>query len=102
MIAQVSIIIEKNESSYVAYCPSIEGSKIQGDSLDTVINEIKEVVEMHLSKNEDEANNKVDKPIWEIAQELVADITEEELNQLPTDGAEQHDHYIYGIPKREG
>jgi hypothetical protein len=24
----------------------------------------------------------------------------EELAKLPTDGAEQHDHYIYGTPKR--
>lgn len=40
------------------------------------------------------------KPIWEIAQEITSDMTPEEIAQLPTDGAEQHDHYIYGIPKR--
>ncbi|MCY7391447.1 MAG: hypothetical protein LH647_08110 [Leptolyngbyaceae cyanobacterium CAN_BIN12] len=31
---------------------------------------------------------------------LIAGMTEKEIAQLPTDGAEQHDHYIYGIPKR--
>lgn len=32
--------------------------------------------------------------------EIFADITDEEWEKLPTDGAEQHDHYIYGTPKR--
>jgi hypothetical protein len=40
------------------------------------------------------------KHIWEIADELFDDIPEEELERLPTDGAAQHDHYIYGTPKR--
>jgi hypothetical protein len=41
------------------------------------------------------------KPIWEIAQELTQDMTIEEIAQLPKDGAEQQDHYIYGTPKRQ-
>ena len=40
------------------------------------------------------------KHIWEVAAELFGEIPEEELAQLPTDGATQHDHYIYGTPKR--
>ena len=40
------------------------------------------------------------KPIWERIAELVADVPPEELDKLPTDGASQHDHYIYGTPKR--
>ncbi len=38
--------------------------------------------------------------IWQVAQELMADVPPEILEQLPTDGAAQHDHYIYGMPKR--
>jgi uncharacterized protein (UPF0218 family) len=30
----------------------------------------------------------------------VAEIPEEDLARLPVDGAAQHDHYIYGTPKR--
>ena len=41
------------------------------------------------------------KPIWQIAQEIMADVPPEIIDQLPIDGAEQHDHYIYGTPKRE-
>lgn len=40
------------------------------------------------------------KPMWQIAQELMADFPPEAIAQLPRDGAEQHDHYIYGIPKK--
>ncbi|MDH3599705.1 MAG: hypothetical protein OEU26_08735 [Candidatus Tectomicrobia bacterium] len=43
---------------------------------------------------------KVRKPIWEIADELFGEIPDEELERLPTDGSVQHDHYIYGTPKR--
>ncbi len=40
------------------------------------------------------------KPIWEEILELTADVPDEERDKLPTDLAEQHDHYIYGTPKR--
>jgi Arc/MetJ-type ribon-helix-helix transcriptional regulator len=39
-------------------------------------------------------------PIWELFQETLKDIPEEELDHLPPDAAEQHDHYIYGTPKK--
>ena len=39
-------------------------------------------------------------PIWERIAALVADIPPEELDKVPTDGASQHDHYLYGTPKR--
>jgi hypothetical protein len=32
---------------------------------------------------------------------LMADVTEEEWDKIPTDGSIQHDHYIYGTPKRK-
>ena len=40
------------------------------------------------------------RPIREEILDLVKDIPPEELDKLPTDGASQHDHYIYGTPKR--
>ncbi len=40
------------------------------------------------------------KPIWEVADELRKSIPPEEWAKLPVDGASQHDHYIYGTPKR--
>jgi Arc/MetJ-type ribon-helix-helix transcriptional regulator len=40
------------------------------------------------------------KPIWEEIDEITAGVPDEEFLKLPVDGAEQHDHYIYGTPKR--
>ncbi len=40
------------------------------------------------------------KPIWEEIEELTTYIPDEEFLKLPVDGAEQLDHYIYGLPKR--
>ena len=39
-------------------------------------------------------------PIWEQIVILTADAPVEELLKPPIDGASQHDHYLYGTPKR--
>jgi hypothetical protein len=44
--------------------------------------------------------HEVPKPIWEQFIEAFQDVPDEELEPLPVDGAAQHDHYIYGLPKR--
>ena len=40
------------------------------------------------------------RPIWEIIEELSAQVPMEEWEKLPSDGAEQHDHYLYGTSKK--
>src|SRR5215831_7457038 len=37
-------------------------------------------------------------PLWAIAADLLKDVPQEVLNRLPTDGAAQHDHSLYGTP----
>lgn len=41
-----------------------------------------------------------EKPIWELIEEENRSIPPEVWNALPRDLAEQHDHYVYGSPKR--
>lgn len=41
------------------------------------------------------------KTIWEKIRERTARIPPEEWESMPTDGSMQHDHYLYGTPKRE-
>jgi hypothetical protein len=41
------------------------------------------------------------RPFWEIAEEISAQVPLEEWEKLPADGAEQHDHYLYGSPKKD-
>lgn len=45
-------------------------------------------------------NIREDQSIWEVINDLGQGIPEEELPHLPEDGAAEHDHYIYGTPKR--
>jgi Arc/MetJ-type ribon-helix-helix transcriptional regulator len=39
-------------------------------------------------------------PVWQRFQDATRSIPEEELVALPPDGASEHDHYLYGLPKR--
>jgi len=40
------------------------------------------------------------KPIWQVIEEENRSIPPEVWDALPADLSEQHDHYIYGTPKR--
>ncbi len=42
-----------------------------------------------------------ERPIWEVMLNNLGDVTPEEFAKLPRDGASEHDHYLYGTPKRE-
>ena len=41
-----------------------------------------------------------DRPIWEVIEEENRSIPPEVWAELPADLSEQHDHYIYGTPRR--
>ncbi len=45
---KVSIVIEKDDCGYYAYCPELEGCQTQGDALDEVIANINEAIELYL------------------------------------------------------
>ncbi|MDQ3686419.1 MAG: hypothetical protein M3430_12590 [Acidobacteriota bacterium] len=38
--------------------------------------------------------------LGELADELLKDVPREVIEQLPVDGAENHDHYLYGARKK--
>jgi predicted RNase H-like HicB family nuclease len=45
---QVSIVIEKDEHGYYAYCPELKGCQTQGDSLEEVKANIREAVDLYV------------------------------------------------------
>ncbi|MGK7931895.1 MAG: type II toxin-antitoxin system HicB family antitoxin [Microcystaceae cyanobacterium] len=49
MMTQMSVIIEKDEDGYYAYCPQLEGCQSQGDTLEEIQDNIKEAIELYLS-----------------------------------------------------
>lgn len=58
------------------------------------------MVEEMLSEKEATQDRFAVRPLWEIAEEISSQVPLEEWEKLPADGAEQHDHYLYGSPKR--
>jgi hypothetical protein len=41
------------------------------------------------------------KPIWEVAEELAAEVPDSEWRKLPADLAKNLHHYLHGAPKEE-
>jgi hypothetical protein len=41
------------------------------------------------------------RPIWELILDRAHKIPEEEMDRVPHDGSVNHDHYLYGAPKKE-
>ncbi len=42
-----TIIIEKDEDGYIAYCPQLQGCYTQGDSYEEVILSIEDAIKLH-------------------------------------------------------
>jgi hypothetical protein len=51
-------------------------------------------------KGEGQSEESAHKPIWAKIQEAFDRVPEEEMAELPTDGAANVDYYAYGLPKR--
>ncbi len=90
---------------------SINAAVLSGHfaSLDDAMTEAARLLLQKLNKGQagankpaasDEATVPAHKPIWEVFQEISAHVPDEVWDALPTDLSEQHDHYIYGTPKR--
>ena len=62
--------------------------------------EVLALVESLLDKEQLAEPESTTRPIGVIFEELSSQIPFEEWAELPRDGAEQHDHYLYGAPKR--
>jgi predicted RNase H-like HicB family nuclease len=64
MSHKVSIVIEKDDFGYYAYCPELEGCQSQGDTFEEVMTNIKEAIELFLSTlSEDEIKASLSKEI---------------------------------------
>ena len=48
MSYKVSIVIEKDEHGYYAYCPELEGCQSQGESFEEIISNIREAIELYM------------------------------------------------------
>ncbi len=64
MAYKVSIVIEKDAHGYYAYCPELEGCQTQGDTLEEVLSNVKEAIELYLETlSEEEISELLSKEI---------------------------------------
>ena len=71
---------------------------------DTVLEEVLSFLRLAQAKHEAElpvekTMQRDDRPIWEVADQIIAQIPAEAFKELPTDGAAEIDHYLYGALK---
>jgi predicted RNase H-like HicB family nuclease len=48
MTNKISIVVEKDDFGFYAYCPELEGCQSQGDDFEEVMANIKEAAELYL------------------------------------------------------
>ena len=97
MVDKINIVVAKNSNGYSVNFPELDSIHYQDSSLDKVLNKLKETLETHLSQD-DLGKETTGESILNMVNKY--DLTEEELNSLPIDAAEEHDHYLYGTPKK--
>ncbi len=97
MVDKINIVVAKNSDGYSVNFPELDSINYQDSSLDKVLNKLKETLETHLSQD-DLGKETTGESILNMVNKY--DLTEEELNSLPIDAAEEHDHYLYGTPKK--
>jgi predicted RNase H-like HicB family nuclease len=59
MSNKISVVIEKDEFGYYAYCPELEGCQTQGESLDEVLSNIREAVDAYVATLSDEEKREI-------------------------------------------
>jgi predicted RNase H-like HicB family nuclease len=74
MSYKVNVVIEKDEYGYYAYCPELEGCQTQGDTLEEVLANMKEAIELYLETlSEDEIRTFLSKEILTTSLEVKVD-----------------------------
>jgi len=69
----------------------------EGLSVDALLQRL---AEQYANSNLDSAKDLLGRPVWELVAERMSKLPSAVLEKLPADGASEHDHYLYGSPKR--
>jgi predicted RNase H-like HicB family nuclease len=48
MTSKITVVIERDQAGYYAFCPELPGCQSQGDSLDEAMAHIREAIELYL------------------------------------------------------
>jgi hypothetical protein len=63
--------------------------------------ELLALVDGMLREAQEERPREAVRPIWEIIEEISSQAPPGTWDDVPTDGSVNHDHYLYGAPKKK-
>ena len=61
---------------------------------------LQRLAEQYVQSELPAAKEKSNRPVWEVISTRMQTLSPEVFERLPQDGASEHDHYLYGSPKR--
>ncbi len=71
MSYKVNVVIEKDKYGYYAFCPELEGCQTQGDTIEEVLANVREAIELYLETlSEDEIKQLLSKEILTTSMEV--------------------------------
>ncbi len=60
MVSKISVVIEKDDFGYYAYCPELEGCHSQGNTFEEAMANIKEAAELYIETlSQDELRQRI-------------------------------------------
>jgi predicted RNase H-like HicB family nuclease len=60
MVSKISVVIEKDDFGYFAYCPELEGCHSQGNTFEEAMANIKEAAELYIETlSQDELRQRI-------------------------------------------
>ncbi len=74
-------------------------ARAKGVSTDSLVREALDKILADAHDERDEPKRE-SRPIWDVMLDNMKDVPPEDFARLPEDGASEHDHYLYGHPKR--
>lgn len=65
MMRKASVVIEKDEHGFYAWCPELKGCQSQGDTLEEAVANIREAIELYLETLPPDQRD------WHLSQEIL-------------------------------
>jgi predicted RNase H-like HicB family nuclease len=99
MTINLNLTIEKIHNGYRIISPELNNRQWQGDSFEKAFDELKQTLKEHLEETENSHKPTTGQSLLKLGAKFRENLSDEELDKIPHDGAQQHDHYLYKTPK---
>jgi hypothetical protein len=98
MSSRLNVSIEKTATGYVVQSSDFEAQPIKIGTIESLMQTLQSLISTQLDERAEAETT--GQSLLQLFDGINATLTAEEIQQLPHDGAEQHDHYLYGTSKR--